>query len=166
MLQAPGLEEPSDDELSVVSYEETAEETRQRKLLKKQLQRRERDKALLREQSRKRIQKEKDLVNKLKAAKEEDERRRLARWGVLPVSDAAKAGAAPRIQDLPRDLAEVSHPSSWANYPKKRLGEPEYMNASVKTPVCFGYRAEFEEASKEYRVPLPSALIRCHSIWL
>lgn len=90
MLQAPGLDEADSDDDSVVSVEETAEETRQRRLLKKQLQRRDRDKALRREQSRKRVQKEKDMMIQSKLAAEAEAARRVARWGPIMMADAAK----------------------------------------------------------------------------
>jgi hypothetical protein len=156
MLQAPGLEDPSDDDDSVVSVEETPEETRQRRLLKKQLARRERDKKLMREQSRRRVQREKDLLSKAKELAAEEERRRQARWGAIPLPDAAKAGSGPREQDVPQNRAETQHPASWVPYPKKRIGELELMDGALKSPVTFGYRVEYEKEAKQHKIPLPS----------
>ena len=160
MLEAPGLEDASDDD-SVVSVEETPEEARQRRLLKKQMQRREKDKALRREQSRRRIQREKDMITAMKKQSEAEEKKRLARWGMIPVSAAAKVGQGPREQDVPTNRMETQHPATWPGYEKKRIGEMELCDAGFKSPIVFGYRVEYENMVKQHKIPLPGASCGC-----
>jgi hypothetical protein len=145
----------------VVSFEETEEERKQRKLLKKQKLRREKDRALRRLQSQRRKQREEDLALHLKAIKEEQERERMARWGAIP-SQGHQALAKPlREQDVPKQPFEATHPAFIGAlrkpYPRKMLGEREVGDATFKSPVVFGYRVDYERLSEDHRLPLPSA---------
>ena len=101
MNQAKGLESDSDGS-SIVSFEETPEERRQRKLVKKQKLRRAKDKELRKQQTMRRKQRELDLEQHLRAIKEEQERERGARWGVIPGTGALRSGPPPREQDVPK----------------------------------------------------------------
>ena len=164
MLAAKGLESDSDGS-SVVSFEETPEERRQRKLVKKQKQRREKDRELRKQQSVRRRQREADLVLHLRAIKEEQERERASRWGVLAAVGGLRGGAAPRAQDVPKQPYEAMHPAfNRGAYPRKMLGETEPGNAAFKSPVVFGFRVDYEKMGEEHRLPLPSELTPTGSV--
>jgi hypothetical protein len=156
MNQAKGLESDSDGS-SVVSFEETPEERRQRKLVKKQKQRRQKDRELRKQQSLRRKQRDEELTLHLRALKEEQERERAARWGTIHTGSVSLSGSTLRPQDVPRQPYEATHPAfNRGAYPRKMLGEHESNNAALKSPVTFGFRVDYEKLGEEHKLPLPS----------